>query len=879
MRALRALFFRLAGLFHQERRERDLSREIASHLELHIDDNLRAGMSARDARRNALLKLGGIAAAQESYRERRGLPLVENLARDLRYGARMLRKNPGFTAIACLVLALGIGANTAIFTVVNAVLLRPLPYRDAGKLVVVLHHGDGPVAPANLLDWRAQNHVFQGMSAAEYWTTNLAGEDRPEKVRALRVTADLFPLLGVPPLLGRVFLPEEEQRGRDHRIVLSYGLWQRRFAGDESVLGRPISLDGETYTIVGVMPRGFRFAPFWATKAELWAPLALGDRALSREGQSLRVFARLLPGVTIERARAAMAAITTHLEAQYPGTNQDVRVVSLREKTVGDVRPALEVLAGAVGLVLLIACANVSHMLLARSAARQREIAIRTALGAGRGRLIRQLLAESLLLAALGSGAGLLLAVWGIRALPALGPPDLSGLHDLRLDGTVLLFTVAASLFAAVAVGLAPALGGGALNLGESLKEGGRGSSESAPGSRLRGLLVVSEFALALVLAIGAGLMLRSFAALEAIDPGFHTRGVLSMVVSVAGTAQAEPGRRAVFYRELLRRAGALPGVQAASAINHLPLAGDTWKFSFRLEGRPRPRPGEAPAAVYRVVWPNYFRTMNLPLLRGRDVSETDTRDTPPVVVVNERLAQQSWPGEDAIGKRILLDDTPISVVGVAKNARQEDWAAAPGSEIYLPYLQSRDYLEGAGAHLGYLTLVARTSGDPAALVRALEGEVRSLDRNVPVSEVQTMEQVVAQSTGGARFYLLLLGAFAAVALVLAAAGIYGVMSYSVSRRRHEIGIRVALGAMRADVAGLVLRETALLVAAGAGLGLAGAFGLTRLMARLLYTVSPSDPATFLTVPPILAAVALAAAYLPARRAARTDPMAALRNE
>ena len=876
---MRALLCRLVGLFHRERRDSDLSRELASHLELHIDDNRRAGMSARDARRDALLRLGGIEAVKESYRDRRGLPLLENLVRDLRYGVRMLRRNPGFTAVACLVLALGIGANTAIFTVVDAVLLRPLPYRDAEKLVVVLHHGDGPVAPANLLDWRAQNHVFEGMGAAEYWTPNLAGEDRPEKVWALRVSADLFPLLGEPPLIGRVFLPEEELRGREHRVILSYGLWQRRFAGDEGVLGRPLSLDGETYTIVGVMPRGFRFAPFWATKAELWAPLALGDRALSREGQSLRAFARLRPGVTIERARAAMAAITAHLEAQYPGTNQDVRVVPLREKVVGDVRPAIEVLAGAVGLVLLIACANVSHMLLARSAARQREIAIRTALGAGRWRMIRQLLAESLLLAVLGSGAGLLLAVGGMRALPALGPPDLPGLRDLRLDGAVLWFTVAASMFAAVAVGLAPALRGGALHLGESLKEGGRGSSEGAPGSRLRGLLVVSEFALALVLAIGAGLMLRSFAALQSIDPGFHARGVLSMVVSVAGTAQAEPGRRALFYRELLRRAGALPGVQAVSAINHLPLAGDTWRFSFRIEGRPRPRPGEAPAAVYRVVWPGYFHTMNIPLVRGRDVGETDTRDSPPVVVVNERLAQQCWPGEDAIGKRILLDDAPIAIVGVAKNARQEDWAAAPESEIYLPYLQNRDYLDGAGAHLSYLTLVARTAGDPAALVRAIAGEVRALDRNVPISEVATMDAVVAQSFGGARFYLLLLGAFAVVALLLAAAGIYGVMSYSVSRRRHEIGIRVAMGARRADVSWLVLRETAMLVAAGAGLGLAGAFGLTRLMERLLYTVSPADPATFLTVPPILAAVALAAAYLPARRAARVDPMAALRNE
>ncbi len=550
---------------------------------------------------------------------------VQTLWQDIRYGVRQLRRSPGFTAVAVLTLALGIGANTAIFSVVNAVLLRPLPYKDSDELVVILHYGVAPVAPANFIDWRSQNHVFQRMGAAEYWTPNLTGVDRPEQVWGLHVTSDIFPLLGVQPLLGRMFLPEEDERGREHEVILSFRAWQRLFGGDNGIIGHPVTLDGEKYTIIGVMPRDFKFAPFWATKAELWAPLPLAARAAERGGNSLRVFARLKPGVTLEQARAEMAAITSRLEEEYPGTNRDYTVLPLKEKVVGEIRPALFVLLGAVGFVLLIACANVAHMLLARAAARQKEVAVRKALGAGRSRLVLQFLTESLLLTVFGAGVALLLGLWGIRILVALSPKGIPRVETISLDSHVLLFVLVVSGLTALGFGLTPALQVWAVNLSDSLKEGGRGSTEGISRNRLRSLLVASEFALALILLVGAGLMIRTFFALQAIDPGFNPHNVLSMVVRVTGSKSAEPSHRDAFYRQLLERIRALPSVWSASAINHLPLAGDLWTRPFLIEGKPIPRPGEAPEAVYRVTWPGYFHTMNIPILRGREVTESET--------------------------------------------------------------------------------------------------------------------------------------------------------------------------------------------------------------------------------------------------------------
>ncbi len=803
---------------------------------------------------------------------------------DLRYAVRQLRKNPTFTAIALLTLALGIGATTAIFSVVNAVLLRPLAYKSSDRLTVVLHYGHNPVAPANFIDWQKQSHSFERMGAAEYWSPNLTGTDNTEKILALRITADILPMLGVQPLLGRALLSEEQERGKEHEVVLGYPFWQSHFGGNAEVIGQTMNLSGEAYTIVGVMPRGFKFAPFWATKAQLWAPLVLGDRVNDRSGRSLRIFARLKPNVTLQQAQGEMNALTAHLEQEYPGTNPGVSVLSLKEKVVGDVRPALLVLLVGVGFVLLIACANVAHMLLARSAARHKEIAIRAALGAGSSRVVRQFLTESVLLAGLGGAAGLLLAWWGIRLLVALGPPELPRVETIGLDWHVLVFALAVTVGAGLIFGLAPALHAATPNLSETLKEGERGSNEGIGRNRLRSLLVASEFTFALVLLVGAGLMIRSFLALRNIDPGFNPQNVFSAVVSVTGTKAAQPGERPLFYQQLLERIRQTPGVESASAINHLPIGGDIWGFSFHVEGQPVPPPSETPVATYRVVLPGYFKTMNISLLRGRDVSDHDTVSSPGVVVINDWFARHHWPGENPIGKRITLDDLKdhpawLTVVGVTKNAVRSEWTEPPEDEMYLPYLQTHEYLAKPEAHFSYLTLVVRTSGDPAALTPMVRSLVSSLDKNVVVSDVQTMDQVVAQATSEPRFYVLLLGAFATVALVLAAVGIYGVMSYAVSRRTQEIGIRMALGARQVDVVSLVVGQGAVLAVVGVGAGLVSALAVTRLMARLLYGIKPNDPVTFIAVAILLSIVAVVASYIPARRAAKIDPIVALRYE
>ena len=685
-------------------------------------------------------------------------------------------------------------------------------------------------------------------------------------------------------MMGRDFLTKEEERGREHVVVLSYRLWQRRFSGDKKVLGQTLTLDGESYTVVGVMPSDFMFAPFWATKAELWAPLALGDRVTNRSGNSLRVFARLKSDITLKQARSDMAAITGRLEKEFPGTNRDVSVLPLKEKVVGRIRPALLVLFSAVGFVLVIACANVAHMLLARAAERQKEMAIRTALGAGRSRMVRQFLIESLTLAFMGGGVGLLLAIWGIRVLVWFSPATIPRVDTIGLDGRVLAFLFVTALLTGIGFGLVPAMQASLLNVSESLKAGGRGPNEGTAHSRLRNLLVTSEFALALMLLVGAGLMIRSFIALQAIDPGFNPHHLLTMVVSVAGSQEIEPHRRANFYQEALQRIRTLPGIESASAINHLPLGGDIWGWPFSIEGRPMARPGEAPTAVYRVILPKYFHTMNIPILRGRDLSADDTLSAPGAVVVNEQLVHECFPGEDPIGKRITFDEPPklpswFTIVGVVKNVKQQDWAGIPESEVYLPFLQNRPLLENPASPFAYLTVVVRTSGTPATSAPALKNEIWSLDKNVTLSEVQTMDQVVDESNSQPRFHLLLLGLFAAVALVLAAVGIYGVISYSVSLRTHEVGVRMALGAQSRDVLKLVVGQGLKLALSGLLVGLMGAFALTRLMATLLYGVSATDTATFSVIALLLVAVALLASYLPARRATRIDPIVALRCE
>jgi putative ABC transport system permease protein len=723
------------------------------------------------------------------------------------------------------------------------------------------------------------------MGAADYWSANLSGVDSPEHVLGLKVTQSLLPMLGVQPLVGRLFAVGEDQKGAEHEVLLSYGLWQRRFEGDSNVVGKSITLDGEPYTVVGVMPRAFKFAPFWATRAEMWVPNALGDRIHNRGGNSLRIFARLKPEVALSQARAEMATITARLEQKFPGTNRDVMVTPLKENVIGQVKAPLLMLLGAVGFVLLIACANVAHMLLARSAGRQKEIAVRTALGAPRTRVIRQLLTENLLLTSMGAIAGLLLAVWGTRALVTLSPANIPRVDTVTIDASVALFLLGVTALTGVMFGLAPAMRASSVNLTDTLKDGGRGASDGLHRNRLRSFLVASEFALALILLIGAGLMIRSFFALQSIDPGFNPNRVLSMVVSVAGTQEAEPHRRAIFYKQLLERVQALPGVEAAGGINHLPLAGDMWGWPFTIEGRPKPLPGESPTGVYRIVMPGYFETMRLPVLRGRGIAATDDAGAPGVVLINEKAARTYWPSENPLGKHIAFDDdkaaTPtwLTVIGIVRDAKQENWAAAPYPEVYLAALQNGGFLGELESHASYITLVVRTEGNPAPFSRTVKNTVWSFDHNLAISEVLTMDDVVAEANAQPRFEMALLGVFAGVALILAAVGIYGVMSYSVARRTHEIGIRISLGASRTDVLRLVVRQGLALALTGTAAGVVGALLLSRLMTKLLYEVLPTDPLTFAGVALLLTLVALAASYIPARRAMRVDPIVALRYE
>ncbi len=885
---MRSAFSRVAAmvrnLFHRERVDGDLDAELRAYVEALAADKMRRGLSHAEAVRAARLELGNMDGVKEEVRDVRMGASIELLRRDIAFGARALRKTPAFTVAAALALALGIGATTAILSVVNAVLLRPLPYADADRLTVILHGGRNPVAPANFVDWRRQTRSFTDMAAAEYWTPTLAVGDEPEEVNALHISAGMLPMLGVPPLIGRTFTAEEEQPGNERVAVISYGLWQRRFAGNRSVVGHTVALDGNVFTIIGVMPPSFRFAPFWATRAELWAPLSLGQRLGSRNGQSLRIFARLRPGVTLEQARSDLAAVTGRLEREYPGSNRDVSVVPLKEKVVGDIRTPLVVLLVAVAFVLLIACANVAHMLLARAASRQKEMAIRTALGATRARLLAQLFVESVVLALAGGAAGLLLAFWGVRSLIAASPAIIPRVADVSIDGPVLLMTLGITAATAIAFGLVPALRAARVHLADAFKDGDRGSSEGRGRNRLRSALVASEFALALVLLVGAGLMIRSVAALQHVDPGFDPRGVVSMSISTVGTKEADPARHADFYVNALERVKAVPGVESASFINHLPIAGDEWRLSFAIEGRPKPRPGEAPGATYRVVFPGYFHTMRIPLLRGRDVMETDRLDAPPVVVINDFMAKEHWPNEEAIGKRLTIDDSSwATVVGVVKNDVRQSWSAPPEEEVFFPFLQQPGYMSGAGPR-GSMTLVARAACDgercdAAALATPIRNAVRSIDRKIPLAAVQTMSAVVSDATAESRFYLTLLAAFASIAVTLAAVGIYGVMSYSVSRRTHEIGIRIALGADPSSVLRLIVRQGMTLAVIGGAIGIVGAYALTRLMAGLLFGVSPTDPATFVAVAAILCTVAFAASAIPARRATRIDALIALRSD
>jgi putative ABC transport system permease protein len=802
----------------------------------------------------------------------------------LRYGARMLRRNPGFTAVAVVALALGIGANTTIFSCVNALLLRPFDFATQERLVMVwaqkLAVGNirGSVSPGNYNEWREQAGVFEELVTYNQQHFNLTEGDQPERLTGSRVTTNFFKALDVKAERGRTFLPEEGLEGRSAVVLVKHSLWQRRFGSDPALVGKTISLDGRPHTVVGIMPQDFEFP---MNGSELWAPMAFSQKeATNHYSHYLQVFGLLKPGATLEQARAEMGAIAARQQEQYPDANagRTAFVEPLRDSFVRGSRMYLIIMMWAVGFVLLIACANVANLLLVRGASRRKELAIRLALGAGRWRVVRQLLTESLLLALVGGALGVFLSVWGIEFISKGIPPTytqyIAGWRKLGLDWQVLGFTLLASLLTGLVFGLAPALQTTSVNFNESLKEGGKGaSSGGARRNLLRSALVVSEVTISLVLLIGAGLMIRSFVELARADLGLRAENVLTLELSPSRDKYPEPGQRIEFYERLLERVGQLPGVDEVAAVNFIPIdRGGTSSSNFTVVGQPPPPKGQEPYAEYRMISPRYFEAIGTPLRQGRAFTAADDERSPRVVIVSETMARRFFPGGKAVGGHLVINekDGPLEVVGVAADVKDEDIEEEAELSVYLPYRQDPWWKMG---------LIIRTASGPEGLAPAVRSEVLALDRDLPVYNVRTMQAVIDETLSPKRLAMILFGFFAFCALLLAAVGIYAVMSFAVTQRTHEIGVRMALGAQASDILRLVVGHGVLLTLAGLGLGLAGSFALTRAMSELLYGVSATDPLTFAAISLLLAAVALLASYIPARRATKVDPMVALRYE
>jgi len=812
--------------------------------------------------------------------------IMTGMPQDFRYALRQLRKSPGFTLVAVLTLALGIGANTTMFSVMNATLLKPLSFPDASRLVLVWQtFGKGPdnlsiVSAPNYWDFERQNHVFEGMalfdSAGRGYNLSASGSGvEPEQVSGLRVSAGFFNVLGVQPFLGRTFLPEEELRGKDHEVILSYGLWQRRYGADRSLIGRTIKVDAEDFTVVGVMPREFHWE-FWSGHRQLWVPVGYTEGDHLRGGNSFVSFARLKPGVTVAQARAEIEGIGTRLSQQYPNddANMSATVVSMGDYGLEDLRRVVWALLAAVGFVLLIACVNIANLLLARGAARQKEFALRQALGAAGSRIARQVLTESVLLALLGGVCGLVIAVWSTSLLPALLPVDglnlpLRVVDTIPVDRWVLGFTLLVSCLTGILFGLAPALSALRGDVSEPLKEGGRGST-AGRGSRLRHALVASEVALALVVLSGAGLMIESMSRLLGVDPGFNPRNVLTMQMSLPqeDLYNGPPGHPR-FCQALDEQVSAIPGVLTVGAVGHLPMEGDAGR-SFAVEGQPDPGRGHRPGAHYSVACPNYFKALGVPVLAGREFTHQDTVAAPAVVVINQTMAQKYWPKENPVGRRILEDDSWLTVVGVVGDVHHWGLDTASESQFFRPYTQ---------AAWPVMSVVVRTAGPSMPFTPAIKKAMSIVEPDRPVSGLETMGNIVQDSLGSRRFPTLLLSAFALLALVLAAVGIIGVVSYSVSQRTHEIGIRMALGACASDVLKLMVSGSMTWVVVGIAIGAAGSLGLNRLLGTLLYSVKPWNPGVLGAVSLLLTCIGLLASYIPARRAAKVDPMVALRYE
>jgi putative ABC transport system permease protein len=884
LRKMRAAISRLAGLFQTGRRERDLSDEINSHLALHVEDNLRRGMTSDEARRQALIELGGIEPAKEIYRDRRGVPMIETTLQDFRFSLRALRRNFAFTAVAVVTIALGVGANTAIFSVVKAVLLNQLPYRQPDRLVALGEDDSGEKRPetigyATAYDWRRLSHTFESMSLYRDATAAIVERGEPELLSGLRVNYDFFDTLGVSMHLGRTFLPEEDRPDRRFEIILSYGLWMRRFGGDPKVLGRVIRLNESSFTVVGVLPAGFRTLeiPGSPGHPEMFEPLGydLSQPFACRDCQHLHFIARMKPGVSAGQAQADLKTIMRNLVRQYPASypsSASVAFMPLEAYLVGRVSTALWVLLGAVGFVLLIACANVANLMLARATRRSKEIALRAALGAGRTRIVRQLVTESLVLALAGGLVGVLLAWTGTSALASFGPKEIPRVNEIRMDTTVLLFGLAASLITGLLFGLAPALRSSRVDLNGALKDLGK-ITESRSRFGLRNVLVAAELAIAFVLVVGAGLLGRSFLNLMNVDAGYDPHNVLTLGSFAYGARYQKPEVELAYDKQAMDRLRRTPGVESVAMASNLPLLSFD-RNGFHIRDRAT-IPSEDPSADTYSVSPDYFRVMKIPLQRGRIFTDQDGPNSPKVAVISENCARRMFPNRDPIGKEIQLggrdDSKPwTTIVGVVGDVRQYGLDKAPEMEAYIAQAQNMSYL---------FSMVARTSTDPRSLEGAARAAFLAADPTLPLFRVQPMEDYVASSLAERRFTLVLLVMFGALALALASVGIYGLISYSVTLRTREVGIRMAFGAKRGHVLAMVLGQGLALIGIGLAVGFVASLVLTRLLTSLLFEVRPTDLATSAAVTLLLAAVALLASYLPARRAASVDPMIALRYE
>ena len=809
---------------------------------------------------------------------------MHTILQELRYGLRRLKLSPAFTAVVVLTLALGIGANTAIFSVVNAVLLRPLPYREPDRLVTIEHFYpslnalQAPVSVAGFVDYRDKLTSFDGMAVESGWGANLTGQGDPERIQGSRVTGQFFSTLGVTAARGRTIVPGEDVAGKEQVVVLSDALWHRLFAGDPSAIGKSLQLNGRSYDIIGIMPPGFR--DFFGRTAELWVPLTFTPQQLAggRTNEWLSLTTRLKPGVSIVTAQTELTVFAEQLKKQYPDQyppDWTLRVTSFNEKATGRIRPALLMLLGAVGFVLLIACANVANLLLARGAARQKEVAIRTALGASRWHLVRQLLTESMLLAVIGGALGLFLAWVSVRTLSASSLANLVA-EGITIDGTVLAFTLGLSVITGLMFGVVPAVQISMSRFHDTLKEGGRSVSADRGSHAVRRTLVIAEVALALMLLVGAGLLIKSFTRILGVSPGFDAKNVLTMGIALPAARYPSDTARIAFWDQALPRIAAIPGVRAVGATTTMPFSGGWSTGSFNVEGY-TPKPGEQnPWGDIRTATPGFAEALRIPLRKGRFFTDQDRQGSPPVVVVDEEMVRRYWPDTDPIGKRIYFDPPTgqpteyITVVGVVGHAKQESLDAEDRVQMYFPHRQNTP---------GFMSVVIRTDVPPETIIPAVRQAVQAVDKDQPLSQVKTMEELLAQSVGQRRLSMLLIGVFAAVALALASIGIYGVMSYSVAQRAHELGIRMALGAARGNVLQLVVRQGMTLVLIGLAIGIAGAFALTRFLESQLFNVDPTDPATFTIVAILLATVAFVATMVPAMRATRVDPLVALRQE